>query len=285
MIAPSATAFLWKIPLCGLVYALVFVLCAGLLSPLAPPPPSWLADVNPLWLQARQLLAGMLLALGLALIAPGIRGRPLSRWAVLFGLVYVVHNVTSAIEAHFFTTLEGMLTYMLPVALPPSALCALAVAKLFDAPPSEGRYVGNLKSYVSSRPVYAWVWRLPAAVVAFPIIYFAFGMMVSPFVLEVYLQREDLRIPRVDLLLAIQLGRSLLLLSVTLPLLIMWSRSRTRLWLSLGSAFFLFMGVIGLLQGDLFSMKLRLVHGVEILADSFVYAGALVLLLGRRSDQ
>ena len=64
----------------------------------------------------------------------------------------------------------------------------------------------------------------------------------------------------------------------------MWWGSRRRLWLSLGSAFFLFMGVIGLLQGDLFSMKLRLVHGVEILADSFVYAGALVLLLGRRQN-
>ena len=285
MIAPSATAFLWKIPLCGLVYAVTTLLSAAAFSGLAPELPPALAEVGPALLLLRQLLAGMLLALGLAVIAPGLRGRSLVRWAVLSGFVYVVHSVTSAIEAHFFTTLEGMLSYMLPVAVAPSALAALAVVKLFDAPPSEGRLVRDLESYVSGRPAYAWAWRLPAAVVAFPIIYFAFGMMVRPFVLEVYLQRADLRIPRVDLLLAIQLGRSLLLLSVTLPILIMWWGSRLRLWLSLGSAFFLFMGVIGLLQGDLFSMKLRLVHGVEILADSFVYAGALVLLLGGKGTR
>ncbi len=279
----STASYFWKIPLCGLIYGVTTMLSAAMLTPFEPEPPPWIVDVNPYWLQGRQLLAGLLVAVGLALLATRIRGSLLSRWFALFAFVFVVHSVTSAIEAHFFTTLEGMLSYMLPVALLPSGLCALALALLLVSPPGDGPFIAHVRHYFSTRSIVDWGWRFPTAVLAFPIIYFVFGMIISPFVLDYYEAQEYLRIPGIGLLLLIQHLRSALLLLVILPILIMWSGSRLRLWLSMGTALFLLGGLTGLIQGgDLFPMQIRVIHGIEILADALVHAAALVLLLGRK---
>ena len=283
MSAQSTASYFWKIPLCGLIYAVTTMLSAAMLTRFEPAPPQWIVDVNPYWLQGRQLLAGLFLALGLALLAHGIRGHLLARWFALFAFVFVIHSVASAIEAHFFTTLEGMLSYMLPVALLPSGLCALALALLLAPPPGDDPFIAQTRHYFSTRSLVDWGWRFPTAILAFPIIYFVFGMIIYPFVRDYYQAQEDLRIPGIGLLLLIQHLRSALFVLVILPIFIMWSGSRLRLWLSMGTTLFLLGGLTGLIQGgDLFPMQIRMIHGIEILADSLVHAAALVLLLGRK---
>jgi len=56
-----------------------------------------------------------------------------------------------------------------------------------------------------------------------------------------------------------------------------------RLALALGATLFVLVGLLGLIPAYWMPLGLRLIHGVEILADSFVYALALVLLLAPRA--
>jgi hypothetical protein len=80
-----------------------------------------------------------------------------------------------------------------------------------------------------------------------------------------------------------QFLRSLLFLLACLPVLIAWQKSRRSLLLSLGWALFVLVGLLNLLQAIWLPATLRLVHTLEILADSFVYAWVLVMLF-RRGD-
>jgi hypothetical protein len=53
--------------------------------------------------------------------------------------------------------------------------------------------------------------------------------------------------------------------------------------LNLGWALFVLVGLLNLMQAIRLPASLRLIHSLEILADSFVYALVLVMLF-RRSD-
>ena len=131
------------------------------------------------------------------------------------------------------------------------------------------------------RPAGAWIWRLAAAVIAFPVIYLLFGSMVAPIVVPYYQQQAGtgLALPGMGQIIPIAFLRSLLFLVVCLPALIAWQGSRLGLWLTLGAALFLTVGGAPLFQAYSFPLVLRVVHSVEILADSLAHAGVLVALL------
>ncbi|MGA8205579.1 MAG: hypothetical protein WB812_13740, partial [Woeseiaceae bacterium] len=76
---------------------------------------------------------------------------------------------------------------------------------------------------------------------------------------------------------------SVLLLLVSLPIIIGWEGSRARLILGLGLGLAAAVGVGGLVQAMFFPAVLRWVHGIEIFADSLVYAWVLALLFADKS--
>jgi hypothetical protein len=121
------------------------------------------------------------------------------------------------------------------------------------------------------------------AAVAFMPIYLFFGQMVVPFTYDYYLQQmAGLTAPAWGQILPVLLLRSLLFLAASLPVLVTWGRSRLSLVLSLGFALFLLVGGLGLVGGYWLPLEVRLFHGVEILADSLVYAWVLVLLVVKK---
>jgi hypothetical protein len=73
--------------------------------------------------------------------------------------------------------------------------------------------------------------------------------------------------------------RSLLFLYACLPALIAWQKSRFSLFNILGSVLFALVGGLYMLQSCWYPTTMRVAHGLEILADSFTYAGALMVLL------
>ena len=278
----TTRTLIWKIPLCGIAYAITFVISASLLSPLAPEALPQPDEAEAPWMLLRLLAVGLLVACGLAAIGPGIQGSWLSRSATLSAFLYVTNSVSGTIEAHFFTTLAEALTFFMLIALAPSILGA-ALTALLLVPGERGYpFITNLGRFLRSRTVAAWIWRLPLAVLAFPVIYTTFGLLVHPFVIDFYREQDYLRIPGPGLLLAIQLLRGLLFVIVVVPIFILWSGSKLRLWLALSLALFLFVGLTGLIQG-IFTARVAIAHGVEILADSLVHAGVLVLLLARKN--
>jgi hypothetical protein len=125
-----------------------------------------------------------------------------------------------------------------------------------------------------------WMWRILLAIAAFPVIYFAFGMCVGPFVAPHYNGSGPigLVIPPFSTIIQTQLIRSPLFLIASLPALLLWSGSRARLILALGLAHAVTVGLYALLQAAWMPMILRVLHSIEITADSFVYALVLVLV-------
>ncbi len=121
--------------------------------------------------------------------------------------------------------------------------------------------------------------RIGVTWLAWPIIYFFFGMCVSPIVVPYYNAGiAGLRIPALSTILAVQLVRSVIFLAASLPFIALWKGSRRGLWLALGLAHAFTVGLYGLVGATFLPMVLRVTHSVEIAGDSFAYAGLLVLL-------
>ena len=123
------------------------------------------------------------------------------------------------------------------------------------------------------------VWRSLVAMIAFPVIYFFFGSLISPIVLPYYQQLGGaLMIPDLGTLLPVLFLRSFIFLVSCFMLLAAWQKTRLSLALWLGVAMFMLVGGIGLLVGSFLPAVLRVVHSVEILTDSLCYAAVLALL-------
>jgi hypothetical protein len=88
-----------------------------------------------------------------------------------------------------------------------------------------------------------------------------------------------LQIPPLDRLLLILFVRSVFFFLACLPIVIAWQSSRSRLILYLGLALFYLVGLQALLIANWMPWSLRLPHLPEILADEFVYAWALMMVL------
>lgn len=125
-------------------------------------------------------------------------------------------------------------------------------------------------------------WRLTLGWLAFPAVYLFFGIMISPLVVPSYSAPESMVVvPPMRWILAVQAIRSVLFLLPTLAVMERWTDNRLTLWLALGWAHWALVGLAGLvIPTEIMTPKLRLVHSLEIGADSFAYAGLLVLLLG-----
>jgi hypothetical protein len=192
--------------------------------------------------------------------------------------VYVSYGLNNQIEAAVFTTAGGFTTMVLFFIIPCALIAAAAVALIRH---TQGPAISTV---FTDRPVSRWWWRAGLAWLAFPVIYFFFGALIYPMVRDLYEAPDSgLVLPSGVVVLRTVLLRSLLFLLVTIPILRSWTRSRTALAVALGIAFTAMVGLVGLVQAHWWPISMRLVHSVEICADSFVYAWILVALLVPRS--
>lgn len=268
----SAAAWLWKIPLIAVAYVAATMISGALVSALGlqfPQAPE--QTYSPL----RSLLAALLLAAVVALLARGLRGSMAFRWLVLFGFAYVAYCVNTQIEGAIFTTMGGMGTMLVFFVIPCAVLSGAAASLI--SPRGDAT---ALTSVFADRGMSAWWWRAALAWLAFPIIYYVFGMVIYPFVSEFYESGVlGLVVPAQGVILSVVALRSLLFLLVIVPILGNWSGSRRSLALSLGAALAVMVGVAGLIEVDWFPTRMRIVHGLEITADSLVHAWVVVALL------
>lgn len=219
-----------------------------------------------------QLGAGALLVLGLYPLARRLTGAFLCRSIALGGFLLLALGLNGMIEARVFSSvlvvrLAGAIVFFALVAV----FVGAAMGWLFG---TEGEPAG-----FPHRGWRNWSGRGIAAWLAWPVIYFLFGMMVSPIVLPYYRAGvAGLHIPPLSTIVLVQLVRSLVFLFASLPFLALWRGSRGGLWFALGLALMFVGGVYGLAGATFLPWVLRLTHCVEIGCDSFAYAGLLVLL-------
>ena len=231
-------------------------------------------------------LGSLLFGLALALLARGICGSYVLRWFTLTLMMWVAYAVNNVIEGRIYSTfavtssIQSMLYTGLSLLLPTLGQAAV-IAALFE-PPSKAL---RTRERLSAFPLSGWAWRLAVALVAFPVIYFIFGLLVEPLIREYYVQGQfELALPPLSVIIPVQLLRSALFLLVSLPVILRWGKSRTALILTLGFALFVFVGGFSMVTTYWFAWQLRLFHSLEILADEMVYALILVTLFAPRES-
>jgi len=116
-------------------------------------------------------------------------------------------------------------------------------------------------------------------ILAFPFIYLLFGTMVASIVVPTWRSGSlGLVLPPLTTILPVQVVRSAIFLLSALPFFLLWTRSRRSLIFALGFHWFV-VGLFGLLIVSWFPLTVRIAHLFEGVADSFVYAAALVFVL------
>jgi hypothetical protein len=266
----------WIAPLAVVVYVLVQASAAAVLAAMSIPAPQFSQGATPGQQMARALVSAAILVIGLVPLVPRLGGGFVPRWLVLAAFLYSVSAVNNAIEVTIFTRLGGG-GYVAALAVLPAFLCT---ALLATVRPSGAAPAG----LVSQAPAPGLAWRLALAWLAFPAAYLAFGALVSPLVVQSYsVEGGALVLPPMRVIIGVQAIRSVFFLLPTLAVMERWTGSRLGLWLALGWAHWTLVGLFGLvLPNDLMTPTLRLVHSLEIGADSFAYTGIVVALLARR---
>lgn len=278
MNAKNLLAYVWKLPLCGLTFFLGMALSGILLPQLGFTPPEMPAGTDAGTITLWFLLGSMILAALLAPLSRCLTAGGLTRGLILSLFVWVFAAVGMVLESFFFMTtdavssLENALFTVLNFLLPALFLGGM-VASLFRPAPAAP------SQPLTAPTVRSGLWRALTALLAYPLIYFTFGLLVQPLIGDFYAAGQyELTTPTWEQMIPLQLARSLLFLFVSLPMVIRWNGSRRNLWLSLGFAIFACTGFMAVLTAYWFPWQMRLFHGLELLADGLLYAGILTRL-------
>jgi hypothetical protein len=265
-------SFVWKIPVIAVIYTIGKTIGWTLVTKAGMP---FHEIPGHTYNHLLGFLSALVLAACIYLLAKEIGGLRSTRWLILVSFTYVSFVINNQIEGLAFTTTAEVPTMLLFFILP----CAAATgAAAFLIRPSEGG--SPLPTIFSEKPTSTWWWRLVIAWLAFPVIYYFFGAMIYPMVADVYAEPDSgLRVPSQVVVLGAVTIRSLLFLAATIPIIVKWQRSRRALVLSLAAAFTVMVGVAGLIESTWMPPALRIVHSLEIAADSLVHAWILVALL------
>jgi hypothetical protein len=279
-------SYLWKLPLCGIAFFIGMAINGIAMPVLGFPTPEMPAGTDSNTIALHFLLGSMILSLALSFVSINLRVCWFLHWVILFELTWVFGVVGMVIESFFFMTtgaVSSILNALFTVLsfLLPNLFLSGAIALLFRPPGTES-FLHSLNTFFSSRNVSQWYWRFASAVLAYPLIYFTFGLIVQPFIKDFYSQgMYELTTPTWGQLIPLQLLRSFIFLLVSLPVVIWWSSSRRGLWLALGFSIFVLTAFMAVITAYWFPWEMRLFHGLELLADGLIYAGMLVMLLGR----
>jgi len=283
----AVPGYLWRVVVCALAY-MVGMAIGGMLAAVSglpmPAMPEGTAEKESM---AQLAVAAPVLVISLMPLALRQAGTFLARWLALGLFTYVSLGLNTAIEGAIFSNMGGTGAFVI-IFVAPTFLCAAAVAGLF-VPRGVGEpLVARARGFFAAPSTVRWACRLVLAVLAFPVVYWIFGMLLMalmPQLMEYYTSGElGLVVPAPQVILGVQILRSSLFLISALPLMVMWNGSRGQLAAALGLAYAVTVGAFHLLQSSFMPLEMRLGHGTEIALDSFVYALALVWLLVPRRE-
>lgn len=277
---------LGKLLFCGFVYFIGLIVGGIITSGLHLPQPPLPEGVNQSSATIALLMVSPILAFALSLIAQGITGGWVTRTLILSCLTYVTYTLNTVLDASLYVTAYASTSAFTTIsAIVPSLFCGCAVALLFPPKEKPQSFVTAWKTFFGQRKPGQWLWRLLFAGVAFMPIYIFFGLLVNPITGEYY--RPDmfgLKAVGWDEILPVLFVRSLLFFLACLPVFVTWQKFERSLLLNLGTSLFILVGFLYMLMGYWLPLIVRIPHSVEILADSFVYAGVLIWLLTKRSS-
>lgn len=272
-------SYLGKILLCAFAFYGGIMIGGMVANSLGLPTPDMPAGADQMVLGQIMLLVSLILAGCLAILSRNLSGGFVSRWLTISFLVWIAYGVNNILEGVIFTTMSATSLFTIVLYVFASLLCGAAVAWLFPPQNKVGDFLTQTRIFFANQPAGSWAWRILAAIVAFPLIYLAFGRLIAPLVIDYYEQGLfGLSLPGWNQILPILFIRSFLFLIACLPILISWQTSNRSLFLTLGMTLFLLVGGLSMLQAYWMPATIRIVHSLEILADEMVYSAILVAL-------
>ena len=260
----------------GLVFAATVIISRLVLQPLGLGLPRVPAQA-PEDVAGYYLVVGSIgLAAGTAWLVQGLEASTLRRWSVTFAFVFVGFALSTTLEAGIYSAAGGVVLTVLLFLLPCLALSMLQVMiSRIDKKPSPGPAAPGRKPDQRD-----WAWRLAAAVLAFPVVYFAFGIIVSPIVAGYYTEGiAGLVLPSTTLIVGTQVLRGILHVAIIFLVMQIWGRSKRQLVMALTASFFVFVTMYDVVLAYEMPIVLIATHAVEVLADSFVFSWIVVVLL------
>lgn len=267
-----------KILACGLIF-FVGTILGGLVATAAGfPAPTMPSGTDPATLSGYLLLTSLGIGGLLAYLASRMSGHILLRWLTLSLFSWVVYSISTYIEAAIYTTFSSASLYKVMMDLIAFLASSAAAVRFFWSTSPGETAEKRGRQTLTKFSLSGWAWRIALAWGAFPVIYLGFGKLIEPFVIDYYQQELfELTAPDWEQIIFAQMLRSLLFLGVHLAIITRWNRSRIEFWGGLTAALYLLVGGFYMLQAYWFPAVFRMVHCLEIFADSLIYVGCLTI--------
>ncbi len=279
--------YLWKTPL-GMIAWFGGLMLGGTLLPV-------LGLTTPVIPEGADTITVGMISLGMsvfvvfsgAFITQHLKGNFFSRWGSISLLILVAYGVNNALEGALFTNIPALATPLnlvstIVLQVFPSFSVGAAIALLFKPPPSTPSFIASVTAFMQNRKIANVLGRLLLSVGAFVLIYWGVGVVISPLVTPFYLAGEfELVLPSLDQILLLQGIRGTLISLTLVPLIIAWKNSSSQLFLALGFALFVLLGLFPLSLAYWIAFSIRAIHTLEILVDSFLFAKVITWLLAK----
>jgi hypothetical protein len=230
------------------------------------------------------LIGSMLLASGWYYLFKGIGGSRMERILISSVFILVGFSLGVTIESAIYSDVESYHMSIILLLLP-MILYAVIITIITDTKRLPQSFYKRLMSYFKTWSKKYWFKKILLAIISFPIIYFIFGVIASPFVTDYYSKLVGgLQLPDPKTIIGIQLLRSILFLAITIPIIINWTSTKTKLIISLGIAHFVMVFAYDLYLAIVMPYELVFIHGIEVAADSFIYSWVLIIILYHKKE-
>lgn len=277
------TGIVWKSLVVALGYVVGTMIMGAVIQALRLPLPAIGSRVDPQQALIGTFLAGLVYGVVMGSLSVRLPIPTWQRLTILFALAYGLNSVLNGLEAVFFSTYVAPDQFITLLVIGLSQLAPAGLAALLFAPQAVTTTLGRLvRNTLAARAPLSWIWRALLAGVLFVPVYLFFGSLIAPIVVPYYTEAAGtgLAVPGFGVMLPLEVVRGVLFILILFPLVAVFQGPRRRLWLWLGLVIAAFIGWAPLLGGSFLPLTLRLVHGLEITADSFVHAALIAWLLG-----
>ncbi len=224
---------------------------------------------------------GLTLAVFLVWLVYNLKLRPFHVFMLVWLAMFVVRFLNNMIEGYFFTDVFGSIGAFLismGIAFVVSLLIAGAAGFILLHPEFNDSLWDRSRDMISRRSRRDWIIRIIVASPIFFLIYFAFGMAVSPFVYQYYQDPSlGLTIPPFTVMIPIELVRGLIFTLALIPLIIAVGTGKPYVFIATSMMLFIPGSLVPLLEAPL-PIQIIPFHLVELLADSLVFGLALTWL-------
>ena len=197
--------------------------------------------------------------------------------------LFVIRFLNNMIEGYFFTDVySGLADIAVEAGYAAifTVFTSIAIGVVYLFPRPRESLTNNLKMIFSKGTSAGWVLRILLAGPIFFGVYFAFGMIVSPFVYPYYNDPSlGLKIPSFSVMIPVEIARGIIYGLVLLPLIASMRFGKLSTFLCVSMMLFIPGALLPLIQAPLPSAIIPY-HIAEILGDSLVFGYLLIWLFG-----